>query len=108
MRRTQVYLPEELHEKVRRISFEQHKSMAQVVRDAVSLYLESVPGPAPLPGDEEAESFEELVPRPGEELSAGELETLKRNPLFHIIGLVSRSYLRDRAEHVDDSRHNDL
>jgi len=40
MKRTQVYLPDSLHEAVRRISFEQRKSMAQLVREAIAQYVE--------------------------------------------------------------------
>lgn len=42
MKRTQVYLPEELHEAVRRLAFEQRRSMADLVREAVSAYVEAV------------------------------------------------------------------
>ena len=40
MKRTQVYLPEELHEAVRRLAFEQRRSMADVVREAVTAYMD--------------------------------------------------------------------
>lgn len=42
MKRTQVYLPEELHETVRRLAFEQRRSMADLVREAVAAYIEAV------------------------------------------------------------------
>ena len=40
MKRTQIYLPEELHEAVRRIAFEQRRSMADVIREAVAAYVD--------------------------------------------------------------------
>jgi predicted DNA-binding protein len=39
VKRTQIYLPEELHEVLRRIAFEQRRSMADVIREAVSAYV---------------------------------------------------------------------
>ncbi|MEA3334460.1 MAG: CopG family transcriptional regulator [Chloroflexota bacterium] len=40
MKRTQIYLPEELHDTVRRIAYEQRRSMADVIREAVSSYVD--------------------------------------------------------------------
>ena len=40
MKRTQIYLPEELHEAVRRIAVEQRRSMADVIREAVAAYVD--------------------------------------------------------------------
>lgn len=40
MKRTQIYLPEDLHEVLRRIAFEQRRSMADVIREAVSAYID--------------------------------------------------------------------
>ena len=42
MKRTQIYLPEELHEAVRRIAFEQRRTMADVVREAVAAYVAAI------------------------------------------------------------------
>ena len=81
MIRTQIYLPERLYEEVRRISYEQRKSMAQVVREAVAAYIveKRATAPAPASEDEDLEiepiSEEDLTP---EELE--ELEELKKNP----------------------------
>jgi len=81
MIRTQIYLPERLYEEVRRISYEQRKSMAQVVREAVAAYIveKRATAPAPASEDEDLEiepiSEEDLTP---EELE--ELKELKKNP----------------------------
>jgi predicted DNA-binding protein len=40
VKRTQIYLPEELHEEVRRLAFEQRRSMADVIREAVAAYMD--------------------------------------------------------------------
>jgi len=108
MRRTQVYLPEELHERVRRISFEQRKSMAQVVRDAVSLYVDTTESHVPQPWDEELAPLDEPASHPEQDLSPGELERLKQNPLFRIIGLVSEPSPRRSAGRADDDSLSDL
>lgn len=42
MKRTQIYLPEDLHEAVRRIAFEQRRTMADVVREAVAAYVAAI------------------------------------------------------------------
>lgn len=41
MKRTQIYLSEEQHELLRRLAFEQHKSISQVIRDIVDVYCKS-------------------------------------------------------------------
>lgn len=102
MKRTQIYLPEELHEKVRRISFEQRKSMAQVVREAVVAYVveEQASAPAAPAREENVEDIGEIEPISEEDLTPEELAELKKNPLYHIIGMVS-SGLTDLSENHD-------
>lgn len=39
MKRTQVYLTEEQHRRIRRLAEAQYKSMAQVIREAVEEYV---------------------------------------------------------------------
>jgi len=102
MKRTQVYLPDELHEKLRRIAYEQRKSMAQVVREAVSAYVGETQVSAPAAGDGEVEIIAEPEALSEEDLTPEQLEELKQNPLYHIIGMVSRSHLSDLSEHRDD------
>ena len=110
MKRTQVYLPDELHEKLRRISYEQRKSMAQVVREAVSAYVGGAQASAPAAGDGDEDEDEdgevEIIAEPQalseEELTPEQLEELKQNPLYHIIGMVSPSHLSDLSERCDD------
>lgn len=102
MKRTQVYLPDELHEKLRRISYEQRKSMAQVVREAVSAYVGEAQVSAPAAWDGEVESIAEPETLCEEDLTPGQLEELKQNPLYDIIGMVSRSHLSDLSERCDD------
>ncbi len=110
MKRTQVYLPDQLHEKLRRISYEQRKSMAQVVREAVSVYMGETQASAPAVGygygdgygDGEVESIAEPEALSEEDLTPEQLEELKQNPLYHIIGMVSRSHLNDLSERRDD------
>jgi len=112
MKRTQVYLPDELHEELRRISYEQRKSMAQLVREAVSAYVGGAQASAPAVGDgngngngdgyEEVEIIAEPQALSEEELTPEQLEELKQNPLYHIIGMVSPSHLSDVSEHRDD------
>lgn len=60
MKRTQIYLTEDLYEAVRRLSYEQHRSMADVIREAVAEYLVQEEG-APAQGS----SPEEEGRRPG-------------------------------------------
>lgn len=104
MKRTQVYLPDELHEELRRISYEQRKSMAQVVREAVSAYVGGAQASAPAAGDGDGEV--EIIAEPEalseEDLTTEQLEELKQNPLYHVIGMVSRSHLSDLSERRDD------
>jgi len=102
MKRTQVYLPEELHEKVRQLSFDQRMSMAQVVRDAVTSYVDEKRESAALPWDEEPGLLDLETRGAAQDLSGNELEELKQNPLFHILGMVSSSHLRDCHESKDD------
>jgi len=87
MIRTQIYLPERLYEEVRRISYEQRKSMAQVVREAVAAYIVEKRATAPAPASEDEDL--EIEPISEEDLTPEELEELKKNPLYHIIGMVS-------------------
>lgn len=54
MKRTQIYLPEDLHEAVRRLAFEQRRSMADVVREAVTAYVAEETSS---PSTESAQSF---------------------------------------------------
>lgn len=106
MKRTQVYLPDELHEKLRRISYEQRKSMAQVVREAVSAYVGGAQASAPAVWDGDGDGEVKIIAEPEalseEDLTPEQLEELKQNPLYHIIGMVSRSHLSDLSERRDD------
>ncbi|HUW10564.1 MAG TPA: CopG family transcriptional regulator [Anaerolineae bacterium] len=101
MKRTQVYLPEELHEKIRRLSFDQRKSMAQVVRDAVASYVDVRSETTSLSFDDDLKPLGGETRDSMQDLSGRELEELRRNPLYDILGMVSRSYLRDRHESDD-------
>jgi len=38
VKRTQIYLSEEQHEILRRVAFEQHKSLSHVIRDLINMY----------------------------------------------------------------------
>ena len=79
MKRTQIYLPDEMYEAVRRVSYEQRKPIAQVVRDALAEYLIATPvedGPAV----EDVDLEEMFTPE--------EIEELKDNPLYQLIGMV--------------------
>jgi len=88
VKRTQVYLPDRLHERVRRISFQQRKSMAQVVREAVSAYVQ---GPAVGQGstaDEDGQSMDTVLGVPQADPTPEEIKALEQNPLFQIIGMA--------------------
>ncbi len=50
--RTQIYLPRDQHRELQRVARERETSMAQVVREAVDLYLAHLGGPTAL--DDEA------------------------------------------------------
>lgn len=89
MKRTQVYLPDRLHERVRRISFQQRKSMAQVVREAVTAYVQ---GPATGEGaswEDEDPSVETILSLPEADPTPEEISSLEQNPLFQIIGVAA-------------------
>ncbi len=86
MRRTQIYLPEDLYEKLRRVSYEQKKSIAGVVREALAEYL--------APEKAKAQAITEA-----EEKRLSE-EELKNHPLYRIIGMCS-SGIGDGAEKHD-------
>ncbi len=86
MKRTQVYLPEDLYEEVRRVSYERKKSMATVVREALVEYLAA--------GKRKVRAITEV-----EEKGLNE-EELKDHPLYQIIGMCS-SGLGDGAENHD-------
>ena len=86
MKRTQVYLPEDLYEEVRRVSYEQKKSIAAVVREALAEYLAV--------GKAKVEAITKV-----EEKGLSE-EELKNHPLYQIIGMCS-SGLGDGAENHD-------
>ena len=86
MRRTQVYLPEDLYEEVRRASYEQKKSIAAVVREALAQYLAV--------GKARIEEISEVEKK---ELSE---EERRNHPLYQIIGMCS-SGLGDGAENHD-------
>jgi plasmid stability protein len=90
MKRTQIYLEEELYERLRRAAYEGRTSMAQVVREALVEYLAEerpaageVLAPAAKPSPKEEMMLRE------EDLTPEELEELKKNPLYHLIGLYS-------------------
>jgi hypothetical protein len=58
MKRTQIYLTEDLYEAVRRLSYDEHRSMADVIREAVAVYLTHKEGGAQsagLPAADEGE-----------------------------------------------------
>jgi len=40
VKRTQIYLSEEQHEILRRVAFEQHKSLSHVIRDLINMHYE--------------------------------------------------------------------
>ena len=86
MKRTQVYLPEDLYEEVRRVSYEQKKSIAAVVREALAEYLAV--------GKAKIEAITEVEKK---ELSE---EELKNHPLYQIIGMCSTG-IEDGAEKHD-------
>lgn len=102
MKRTQVYLEEELYERLRRAAYEERKSMAQMVREALVEYLPEerpeageVTAPVTKPAPKEEMMLRE------EDLTPEELEELKKNPLYHLIGLFGSSK-GDIAERHDD------
>lgn len=86
MRRTQIYLPEDLYEKLRRISYERRKSIAGVVREALAEYLAA--------GKAKAKAITEV-----EEKGLSE-EELRNHPLYRIIGMCS-SGIGDGADKHD-------
>lgn len=101
MKRTQIYLKEELYERLRRAAYEGRTSMAQVVREALVEYLAEerpaagevlTPAAKPSPKEEMMLREEDLAPE--------ELEELKKNPLYHLIGLFG-SDKGDIAERHD-------
>lgn len=101
MKRTQVYLPDRLHERVRRISFQQRKSMAQLVREAVSAYVQD---PAISRGptwDEDDPLLDAVLSMPQADPTPDEIRSLEQNPLFQIIGLASSQ--ANGAETAEDS-----
>jgi hypothetical protein len=89
MKRTQVYLPDRLHERIRRISFQQRKSMAQVVREAVAAYIQGSPVPEGSSWDQDGQSMDALLSLPQAEPTPEEIRSLEQNPLFQIIGVAS-------------------
>jgi hypothetical protein len=86
MIRTQVYLPEDLYEEVRRVSYERKMSIAGVVREALAEYLLA-----------EKTQVKAVTLEEERELSE---EELKNHPLYQIIGMCS-SGLGDGAENHD-------
>jgi hypothetical protein len=86
MIRTQVYLPEDLYEEERRVSYERKMSIAGVVREALAEYLL-------------AEKAKPKAVTPEEERELSE-EELKNHPLYQIIGMCSTG-LEDGAEKHD-------
>ena len=86
MIRTQVYLPEDLYEDVRRVSYERKMSIAGVVREALAEYLLA-----------EKAKVKAVTLEEERELSE---EELKNHPLYQIIGMCS-SGLGDGAENHD-------
>ena len=91
MKRTQVYLPDRLHERVRRVSFQQRKSMAQVVREAVTAYVQGSAGTASATWDEDGRPLDAVLDTPQAEPTPEEISSLERNPLFQIIGVACDS-----------------
>jgi plasmid stability protein len=87
MKRMQLYLPEDTYEELRRQAYEERKSIAGVIREALAQYLV---------GDQQRE-------RPAEAITERELtaEELQKNPLYQIIGLYS-SDTPDASVHHDD------
>jgi hypothetical protein len=87
MKRMQLYLPETTYEELRRQAYEERKSIAGVIREALAQYLL---------GDQERA-------RPAEASAARESpeEELQKNPLSQIIGLYS-SDTADASVHHDD------
>lgn len=86
MRRTQVYLSEDLYEEVRRVSYERKMSIAGVVREALTKYLLV-----------EKAKIKAVTLEEERELSE---EELKNHPLYQIIGMCSTG-LGDGAENHD-------
>jgi hypothetical protein len=107
MKRTQIYLDDELYETLRRVAFEQRKSVAHVAREAIQRYLAaSGQKPAPRAAREQTAVYtpravstrarrlkKPRVVRARQattktaELTSEELRELEKNPLYHIIGL---------------------
>ena len=86
MIRTQVYVPEDLYEEVRRVSYERKISIAGVVREALAQYLLAEKAkPKAVTLEEEKELSD---------------EELRNHPLYQIIGMCS-SGLGDGAENHD-------
>jgi len=87
MKRMQLYLPEDTYEELRRQAYEERKSIAGVIREALAQYLV---------GDQQRE-------RPAEAITERELtaEELQKNPLYQIISLYD-SDTPDASVHHDD------
>jgi hypothetical protein len=87
MKRMQLYLPETTYEELRRQAYEERKSIAGVIREALGQYL--------VGGQERARPAEASAER---ELTA---EELQKNPLSQIISLYD-SDTPDASVHHDD------
>ncbi len=87
MKRMQLYLPEDTYEELRRQAYEERKSIAGVIREALGQYLV---------GDQQRA-------RPAEASAERELtaEELQKNPLYQIISLYD-SDTADASVHHDD------
>jgi hypothetical protein len=105
MKRTQIYLDDELYEALRRVAFEQRKSIACVAREALASHLAGAATPsAPRALRERAVAYAPRVlparkpraanklrakPTRAQKLTRAELRELEKNPLYHIIGLYA-------------------
>ena len=46
MQKTMIYLPEEVHRRLRYLALDNRTSMAELIRNAIDRYLETQPQPA--------------------------------------------------------------
>lgn len=107
MKRTQIYLSEEQHELLRRIGFEQHKSISQVIREMIdnvsgnSVNLETSPVKAVLKRQSTRDELKRKVPKHKVKQKAG--ETLPSEQLEE-----AREITESLKHLVSEERYNQL
>ncbi|MBI5305870.1 MAG: ribbon-helix-helix protein, CopG family [Chloroflexi bacterium] len=104
MKRTQIYLSDDLYETLRRTAFEQRKSIAQIAREALETHLgeprvarEQTATYAPRALPTRTRRAKKIVSKKTPRRVTREL---KDNPLYQMIG-IANSGLGDLAENHD-------